>query len=72
MALHGAAGILHDPDLALMHSIFQNQWMSAAGYSIAGGPDEILRNIVAESVLGLPPHVRVDKTAPFNELATSR
>ena len=34
-------------DIALMHSIFQNQWMSAAGYRIAGGTDEILRNIVA-------------------------
>ena len=72
MDLQGAAGILNDPDIALMHSIFQNQWMSAAGYRIAGGTDEILRNIVAERVLGLPQDVRVDKTAPFNELATSR
>ena len=72
MDLQGAAGILNDPDIALMHSIFQNQWMSAAGYRIAGGTDEILRNIVAERVLGLPQDVRVDKKAPFNELATSR
>ena len=72
MDLQGAAGILNDPDIALMHSIFQNQWMSAAGYRIAGGTDEILRNIVAERVLGLPQDIRVDKTAPFNELASSR
>jgi hypothetical protein len=55
-----------------MHSIFQNQWMSAAGYRIAGGTDEILRNIVAERVLGLPQDIRVDKNVPFNELADSR
>ena len=72
MDLQGAAGILNDPDIDLMHSIFQNQWMSAAGYRIAGGTDEILRNIVAERVLGLPQDIRVDKTAPFNELASSR
>ena len=72
MDLQGAAGILNDPDIALMHSIFQNQWMSAAGYRIAGGTDEILRNIVAERVLGLPQDVRVDKTAPFNELPSGR
>ena len=72
MDLQGDAGILNDPDIALMHSIFQNQWMSAAGYRIAGGTDEILRNIVAERVLGLPQDIRVDKTAPFNELASSR
>ena len=68
----GAAGILNDPDMSLMHSIFQNQWMSAAGYRIAGGTDEILRNIVAERVLGLPQDIRVDKNVPFNELADSR
>ncbi len=47
---------------------FQRQWLSAAGFRIAGGTDEILRNIIAERVLGLPPDVRVDKDASFAEL----
>ena len=56
---------------AEMNAAFQNQWMWGAGYRIAGGTDEILRNIVSEQVLGLPQDIRVDKKVPFNELPGS-
>lgn len=61
-------GIINDKDKAPADAIFQDSFMWAPGLRIAGGTDEILKNIIAERVLGLPQDVRVDKDKAFNEL----
>ncbi|HEV7193933.1 MAG TPA: acyl-CoA dehydrogenase family protein [Jatrophihabitantaceae bacterium] len=44
------------------------RYLRAKGNSIEGGTSEILHNIVAERVLGLPGDIRVDKDVPWKDL----
>ena len=48
-------------------------WQRTQGYlpglAIAGGTDQVLRNILGERVLGLPPEPRSDKATPFSAKA---
>ncbi|WP_405016661.1 acyl-CoA dehydrogenase family protein [Kitasatospora sp. NBC_00070] len=44
------------------------RYLRAKGNSIEGGSSEILRNVIAERVLGLPAEPRTDKDLPWKEL----
>jgi alkylation response protein AidB-like acyl-CoA dehydrogenase len=65
-------GVVMDPALAPMRAAFQEALLYSPGARIAGGTDEILRNIIAERVLGLPADIRPDREVPFDEVPTGR
>jgi alkylation response protein AidB-like acyl-CoA dehydrogenase len=72
MDLLGMAGGVTDPALAPMQGWFQEALLYSPGLRIAGGTDEVLRNIIAERVLGLPGDVRVDKDLPYNKIPSGK
>ena len=60
--------LITDPEVAPMAALFHQTLMTSPSARIAGGSDEIMRNIIAERVLGLPADVRVDKDLPWSEI----
>ena len=70
MDLQGSAGVLVDKDQEELAGQFQKMVLSSPSSRIAGGTDEVMRNIIAERVLGLPGDIRVDKDVPFNKIPT--
>jgi alkylation response protein AidB-like acyl-CoA dehydrogenase len=62
-------GLILD-DGAPLGGLFQSGYLYAPGLRLAGGSDEILRNVIAERVLGLPGDIRLDRDRPFLEVPT--
>ncbi len=60
VAMRGAGAMVHDG-----HT-FRELWAPAT--RIAGGTDEVLRNVIAERVLGLPAEPRADTHVPFRDV----
>jgi len=70
LELQGAMGGLADPTVTPQEALWQESYLGAPGLRIAGGTDEVLRNIIAERVLGLPSEMRMDKGMPFRDVPT--
>ena len=64
-------GVVSDPNLVPGDGRFQHSYLQSPAMRIAGGTDEILRNIIAERVLGLPQEPRTDKGLTFREIPTA-
>ncbi|MEZ5236939.1 MAG: acyl-CoA dehydrogenase family protein [Acidimicrobiales bacterium] len=67
LELLGPDGTLHGTDAPLDGAVTEMA-LWTPGLSIAGGTDEVQRNILGERELGLPPEPRVDKDIPFKDL----
>lgn len=70
LEMQGHAGLLTDVRLGPSAGRFQAMLMRSPATRIEGGTDEILRNIIAERVLGLPAEMRVDKNVAFQDIPT--
>ncbi|RIL00118.1 MAG: acyl-CoA dehydrogenase [Proteobacteria bacterium] len=69
LTLGGDLGLrVAGPDALLRRGPWQHSFLTAPSLHIAGGTDEIQKNLVAERVLGLPREARSDRDVPFEAL----
>jgi acyl-CoA dehydrogenase len=67
MEIQGVAGIAPEPGNDRAQN-FMKDYIWSAALRIAGGADEVLRNQIAERILGMPGDIRPDKDVPFSQI----
>ncbi len=70
MDLLDMGGVLQDQ--GPLDGMMQQAFLHSPAGRIAGGTDEILLNILAERVLGLPGDIRVDRDVAFEDIPVGR
>ncbi|MFN8625609.1 MAG: acyl-CoA dehydrogenase family protein [Candidatus Binatia bacterium] len=71
MELQGIGGTMLEAEFTPSAGRWQQRYLGIPGMRIAGGTDEVLRNIIAERVLQLPSEARYDKDIPFNQVPSA-
>jgi alkylation response protein AidB-like acyl-CoA dehydrogenase len=64
--VHGADAIAYDGDDKM--AMLSRSILTSFSANIAGGSDEIQKNIIGDRVLGLPRDIAVDTKVPFKDL----
>jgi alkylation response protein AidB-like acyl-CoA dehydrogenase len=67
LELRGMGGLAPPPDDRVTRNIWYDYIWTVA-MRIAGGADEVLRNQIAERLLGMPGEMRADKDVPFDQI----
>jgi alkylation response protein AidB-like acyl-CoA dehydrogenase len=71
LSVWGPDGVIWEGNEPVSGSIGE-QFLGSRGISIAGGTNEMQRNIVSERLLGLPREPSVDRDLPFSEVLRLR
>jgi len=72
LTLGGDLGLrVASPAALARRGAWQHQFLTAPSLHIAGGTDEIQKNVVAERVLGMPRDARTDRDVPFDKIPRS-
>ena len=61
-------GAITDPKYAPMAALFHRTLMTSPSSRIAGGTDEIQKNIISERILNMPKEPRNDTDRPFRDV----